>query len=176
MEAMLRDSIDSQVNPTFSRMLTISEGIDFVKYLFNATGGVNFGRPTPNSVLVVDPDIEFVSSLERALANVNLRLVHAVDSMSAAILLERNSYQLMLVETDLPEMPGFNFCLRARAMSAHTKLPVMFLTNNLTTDSRARVLLCGGKEVFGKPVLASELIVKMLMQIMHDEIDAAKPA
>jgi DNA-binding response OmpR family regulator len=176
LEALLRDLISDQENINYSRMLAVAEGIDFLQFLFNATGGVNFGSPNPNSLLLVDPDIELAFSLERTVANFNLRLIHATDSATATMWLDRETYDLIVVEADLPDLSGYTFAMRTRALPAHAKTPVYFLTSTLNGDSRPRVLLAGGKEIFGKPILSSEIIVKALMQIMRDEIDAAKPA
>jgi DNA-binding response OmpR family regulator len=73
-------------------------------------------------------------------------------------------------------MSGYTFAKRARATSTHEKTPVYFLTSSISADSRPRALLAGGKEVFGKPLLTSEIIVKALMQIMRDEINSANAA
>ncbi len=176
VESLLRDLNSDPESINYSRMLTVAEGIDFLKHLFNATGGVNFGSPNPSSVLLIDPDIEFAFTLERAFANFNLRLIQATDSATASLLLERDTFDLMLVESDLPDVSGFNFSLGTRSLPAHGKTPIMFVTSKLDVDSRAHAVLCGGQEIIGKPLLASEVIVKVLMQIMHDQIDAAKPA
>jgi CheY-like chemotaxis protein len=176
LEGLLRDLIAEPENINYGRMLALGEGIDFLQHLFNATGGVNFGSPNANTVLLVDPDIELAFSLERAIANFNLRLVQATDSATASMWLERESYDLIVVEAELPDMSGYTFAKRARATSAHEKTPVYFLTSSINADSRPRALLAGGKEIFGKPLLTSEIIVKALMQIMRDEINSANAA
>lgn len=176
LEGLLRDLIADPENMNYARMLAVSEGIDFLKYLFDATGGANLGSPNPNSVLLVDPDIELAFSLERAIANFNLRLIQATDSATASMWLDRETYDLILVESDLPDMSGYTFAMRARALPTHAQTPVYFLTSALDADARPRALLSGGKEIFGKPLLTSELIVKALMQIMRTEIDAEKTA
>jgi DNA-binding response OmpR family regulator len=175
LEALLRDLLDEPNNISYARLLAVAEGIDFLKYLFNITGGVNFGSPNPNTVMLIDPDIEFSFSMEREFANFNLRLIQATDTATASLILEREPFDLLLVEADLPDLSGFTFCVRTRANQSFAKTPIMFLTSNLTADTRPRAVLSGGKEVFGKPLLASEVITKVLMQVMRDEIDAAKP-
>lgn len=176
LEGLLRDLIAEPENINYSRMLAVSQAIDFLQYLFNATGGVNFGSPTPNTVLLVDPDIELAFSLERSIANFNLRLIQATDSATASMWLDRETYDLIIVEADLPDMSGYTFTMRTRALPTHAKTPVYLLTSTLDADARPRAQLAGGKEIFGKPILTSEIIVKALMQIMRDEIDVAKPA
>jgi len=173
LEALMRELNSEPESITYSRMLTVAEGIDFLKYLFNATGGVNFGSSNPNSVLLIDPDIEFAFTLERAFANFNLRLIQATDSATASMLLERDTFDLMLVESELPDGSGFNFSLRTRSLPAHTKTPIMFVTSRIDADSRPHAVLCGGMDVMGKPLLPSEVIVKVLMQIMRDEIESS---
>jgi DNA-binding response OmpR family regulator len=173
LEGLLRELNSEPNNINYSRMLTVAEGIDFLKYLFNATGGMNFGSPDPSSVMLVDPDIEFAFSLERAMANFNMRLIQATDAATASMLLENQAFELIMMEANLPDASGFNFCLRTRSQAAHSKTPVFFLSENLDIDSRPHAVLCGGKEIIAKPLLASEVIVKALMQIMRDEINAA---
>jgi CheY-like chemotaxis protein len=176
LEALLRDLNDEPHNVNYARILAVSEGIDFIKYLFDVTGGMNFGSPNPNSVLLIDPDIEFAFSMERAFANVNLRLVQATDSGTASLMLDRESYDLILIETDLPDASGYNLSLQTRGTTAHSKTPIMFFGANVDADSRPRAILCGGKEIFGKPLLVSEVVVKALMQVMRDEVEASKRA
>jgi DNA-binding response OmpR family regulator len=127
-------------------------------------------------MLLVDPDIELAFSLERAVANFNLRLIHATDSATASMWLDRETYDLIIVEADLPDMSGYTFGMRARSLQDHAQTPVYFLTSTMDADARPRALLCGGKEIFGKPLLTSEVIVKALMQIMRNEIETEKPA
>lgn len=176
VEALLRDLNSDPESISYSRMLTVAEGIDFLKYLFNATGGVNFGSPNPASVLLIDPDIELAFTLERAFANFNLRLIQATDSITASMLLERDTFELLLMDSELPDTSGFNFAVTTRSIAANAKTPIMFVTSKLDTDSRPHAVLCGGQDIIGKPLLPSEIIVKVLMQIMRDEIDAAHPA
>lgn len=174
LEGLLRDLIADPENVSYARMLAVAEGIDFLQYLFDATGGANFGSPNANNVLLVDPDIELAFSLERAVANFNLRLIQATDSATASMWLDRERYDLIISEADLPDMSGFKFAMRTRALSSHANTPIYFLTSALEADARPRALLSGGKEIFGKPLLTSEIIVKALIQIMRDEIVAAK--
>jgi CheY-like chemotaxis protein len=174
VEALLRDLDSDPEGITYSRMLTVAEGIDFIKHLFNTTGGVNFGSPNPNTVLLIDPDIEFAFILERAFSNFNLRLIQATDSATASMLLERETFDLMLVESELPDFSGFNFSLGTRSLPAHAQTPILLVTSQIDADSRAHAILCGGMDIMGKPLLPSEIVVKVLMQIMHDEIEGAR--
>jgi CheY-like chemotaxis protein len=176
LEALLRDLNDEPNNVNYSRMLTVAEGIDFIKYLFDVTGGMNFGSPNPSTVLLIDPDIEFAFSMERAFANVNLRLVQATDSGTGQLMLDREAYDLILLETDLPDASGYNFSLQIRGTTLHSKTPIMFFGANVDADSRPRAVLCGGKEIFAKPLLVSEVVVKALMQVMRDEVEASQPS
>ena len=87
----------------------------------------------------------------------------AGDGREAMAALERQSFDLMLLDVHMPELDGFQVVegLRRRERSTGDHLPVVALTARAMKDDRERCLKSGMDEYLAKPIRAADLFSVM---------------
>jgi DNA-binding response OmpR family regulator len=162
------------INP--STLRTLASAIDLLGRM--AECGLQSGqRVGANArVLVVDDDAisrrAVTYSLEKARLNST-----AVESPKAAMdMLSQTTYDLVVLDIEMPDMNGYELCSRLRGFAANKRTPVVFVTGLNNFESRASSSMSGGNDFIGKPFLFIELAVKALVHIWRSRIDAARIA
>lgn len=150
-----------------SAMRTVAQGIDLLAHLLERhTPGLDETGSTP-FVLVVDDE-----PLSRRLANLGLEragLAHiSLDASTEAVeLLQRQRFDLVLLDMHMPDLDGCALCRQMRKMPLHATTPVVFVTGQNDLDARAKASLSGGTDFIGKPFHGGELAVKALGHILR---------
>jgi PleD family two-component response regulator len=152
---------------TSSSMRTIASGIDSLNALAQLPTTADQQDPLPPSILVVDDDPISRLAVTRALEKAKLRSVGVSNPLFACELLADNRFDLVFLDIGMPEMSGHELCVRLRAMPAHNKTPVIFVTGLNDFDSRANSSRIGGTDFIAKPFLLSELAVKALYYLLR---------
>lgn len=80
------------------------------------------------SVLVVDDKPANLLALSAVLSPLGVRVVEAESGAQALAHIERESFAVMLLDVQLPEMDGFEVAARVRKMPNGRELPILFLT------------------------------------------------
>jgi PAS domain S-box-containing protein len=126
--------------------------------------------PTPEGLMGVPlrilaaEDNEFNRDLlEHLLARLGLSAAMAVDGREALALLEREPFDLLLLDIHMPELDGFQVigAVRARERTAGGHLPVIALTARSRQEDRERCLRAGMDECLTKPFTAADLWAAM---------------
>ncbi|MEN9575723.1 MAG: hypothetical protein RL514_3578 [Verrucomicrobiota bacterium] len=150
-----------------SAMRTVAQGIDLLAHLLERhTPGLDETGPAP-FVLVVDDE-----PLSRRLANLGLEragLAHlSLDTATEAVgLLQRQRFDLIVLDMHMPDLDGCALCRQLRKMPLHATTPVVFVTGQNDLDARAKASLSGGTDFIGKPFHGGELAVKALGHILR---------
>ncbi|MBI5802638.1 MAG: response regulator [Verrucomicrobia bacterium] len=150
-----------------SAMRTLAQGIDLLANLLERhTPGLEEVGAAP-FVLVVDDE-----PLSRRLAKLGLEragLAHiSLDSSTeAAELLQRQRFDLVLLDMHMPDLDGCELCRRMRKMAFHAATPAVFVTGQNDLKARAQASLSGGTDFIGKPFHCGELAVKALGHILR---------
>jgi DNA-binding response OmpR family regulator len=74
----------------------------------------------------------------------------------------------------MPGMTGFELCTKLRALPAHKKTPVIFVTALTDFESRTSSMMSGGNDFIAKPFLFLELAVKALVYVLRGRLPPAK--
>jgi PAS domain S-box-containing protein len=123
--------------------------------------------------------------LEHMLARLGLAPAMAVNGREALALLEREPFDLLLLDIHMPELDGFQVAgaLRQRERTAGGHLPVIALTARSRKEDRERCLRAGMDECLTKPFSAADLWATMDRVLrkdkggsMKDEKDKTSPA
>jgi signal transduction histidine kinase/DNA-binding response OmpR family regulator len=87
------------------------------------------------------------------------RVVVAADGQQALAALEREAFDLMLMDVQMPEMSGFEATARIRAGETQTglRLPIIAMTAHAMKGDRERCLASGMDGYVSKPILAEAL-------------------
>ena len=80
-------------------------------------------------ILVVDDNEEILDKTKELLERVGYSVVCCNSGKDALAFLSENKVDLVLLDINMPNMNGFDVCLRIRQRHALDDLPVIFLTN-----------------------------------------------
>ena len=160
LEALLFEIIYKKVQPTPSVIQTMAQTVDFLGGLVER-GDTAFSEPMRRpQVLVVDDDAVCTLTTVAALKLARFEVVGTQDPKESLRLLESGSFDLVILDVQMPELDGFQVCERMRKMPQYKSCPVIFFTMSNDVNSRARGALLGASEFLRKPLTPAELTLK----------------
>ena len=110
--------------------------------------------------LVIDDDPELLDTVANALKCAEIRTTPCLTPTQGIEMLEKEGFNLVLLDVGLPDLNGIDVCSRIREMPTHRTTPVVFMTGDATDDTRAQSSLNGGNDFMSKPFNLHELTVK----------------
>jgi CheY-like chemotaxis protein len=167
LEGLLKELLEKPRNINPSTLRTVASAIDFIGILFTCGTEVDKQQIPDAEILVVDDEAISRRALAHALERAKLKCVTIEDPNAALEQLEKNKYDLIFLDVDMPGMNGFELCTKLRAMPAHQKTPVVFVTGLTGFENRANSTMSGGNDFIAKPFLFIELAVKALLYILR---------
>jgi len=173
LEAFLKELHEKPKSITASTLRTIASTIDFLGVLFDSAALPQQSEGLTPNILVVDDEAISRRGVTHALEKARLKSVAVEDPLTAFELLSQKRFDLIFLDVDMPEMNGFELCSKIRALPAHRKTPVVFVTSLNDFESRANSTMSGGTDFIAKPFLFMELAVKALIYLMRARLDAA---
>ena len=160
---------------TPSNLRTIAMTLDYLGVLFGTVHDASVGEPLASRVMVVDDDAVTNRAAIFALRRAHLQTSAVENPLAALKLLAETRYDLVLLDIEMPEINGFDFCRRLRALPGYQKTPVIYVTIHSDFESRAKGVLSGGDDLIAKPFLPIELAVKVVMNLIKSHLPAAVP-
>ena len=160
-----------QLNP--STLRTLGQVIDFLGVLADPANLSRAEEPSTARVVVVDDEPTAVEVIASAMHMANLRHDAANTPAEALKKLDGKEADLIFLDVGLPEMNGFELCTRIRALDAHKRTPIVFLTGMATFQNKAQASLSGGNDFVGKPFNLPELGVKALTWVLKHRLNLA---
>ncbi|MEE8424497.1 MAG: response regulator [Elusimicrobiota bacterium] len=108
---------------------------------------------TKTTILVVDDDAHFRETLSDAMSLKDVEVSGAPNGAEAARLLGRHKPSLILLDVQLPDVHGFNFCRKLKKDQRYRNVPVVLLSAKYTEPAdRAEGLLAGADAYLSKPI------------------------
>jgi diguanylate cyclase (GGDEF)-like protein len=118
------------------------------------------------SVLLVDGDADAQSVVSTVLQRRGFRVTQANCGETAITLLESGaSFNLVLLNLSLPDIPGIEVLARIRARNSITKLPVIVFVDEASNEILFQSMELGANEMLGKPLNLSLLVSRIEMQL-----------
>jgi DNA-binding response OmpR family regulator len=114
-------------------------------------------------LLLVDADPRSVRVLEVSLKNEGFNVTTAADGADALSKLEFATPDLILSDTRLPGMDGYQFVRKLKAQPELSSIPVVFLTSQKSIEDKIRGLELGVEDYLTKPIFVRELITRVNM-------------
>jgi PleD family two-component response regulator len=152
----------------------VASSIDFLGYLFEHGISPDKQDIPASNILVVDDEAISRRAVIYALEKARLKSVTVEDPTVALNLLGENSFDLVFLDVDMPGMNGFELCTKLRALPAHKKTPVVFVTSLTDFESRANSTMSGGNDLIAKPFLFIELAVKALVYVLRGKVEPTR--
>ncbi|GEM_PF-770770 len=120
------------------------------------------GRGVRDSVLVVDDDPGTVKLLAHTIERLGFKVIGHTDARAGLEAAERDHPIAVILDLLMPEMDGFEFLNRLRALPAHRATPVIVWTaKDLTGDERARLAAAAQAVAFKKGGGVASLVAEL---------------
>lgn len=174
-EALLFELQRSPDLITPSCLRTIAMTLDFLGVLFARARDASPDEPLVCQVLVVDDDAVTNRAAIFALNRAFLQARAVEQPLVALKLLAESHYDLVLLDIEMPDINGFEFCQKLRALPGYDKTPVIYVTVHSDFESRAKGVLSGGDDLIAKPFLPIELAVKATMNLIKSRMPVPVP-
>jgi len=174
LEALLKELYEKPKNLNASTLRTLAHTIDFLSVLLEHGSAQEPENLPPPNIMVVDDEAISCRAIIYALEKAHLKCVSVEDPNLALNMLSENPFNLIFLDVDMPGMNGFELCTKLRALPAHAKTPVVFVTGLTDFESRARSTLSGGNDLIAKPFLFMELAVKALNYVLKGQLASGR--
>ena len=119
-----------------------------------------------HSILIVEDDTSINALLKEALEKENYRCTQAFSGTEARMLLQMNSYSVVLLDLMLPGIPGEEVLKEIRKKGSTL---VIVLTARDTIDDKVEYLRSGADDYITKPFDIQEVLARVLVQIRRNE-------
>lgn len=174
MEALLREFRDSPDHLNSSAARTISQGVSFIDQLLSPEVRQQaFEYPASPQILVVDDDEISRKAVTRSLQKGQLTSTDMEDPLKVEEVVSKESYDLIILDVEMPGMNGFELCKKIRFLPGYSKTPVIFVTGLSGFESRKNAAVSGGDDFIAKPFMFLELTVKVLIHLLRPKVEKA---
>ena len=116
------------------------------------------------SILIVDDNATMIQVLSGMLKGV-AQLRFATRGQDALDLMARSVPDLVLLDTEMPGMGGYEVCAAMKADPRLADIPVIFVTSHGETEAEVRALEAGAVDFITKPVNAALLLARVRTQL-----------
>jgi len=110
-----------------------------------------------HKILIVDDIAENIKVAAGFLRKYGYNLSFAMDGTSALEKVDKIQFDLILLDIMLPDMEGFEVCIRLKEMKDYQDVPVIFLTARSDIQSVIKGFESGGADYITKPFNGHEL-------------------
>ena len=117
-------------------------------------------------ILIVDDEKPICDLIQMSLTRAGYHCTCVYDGLAAADILERNVFDLILLDVMLPNADGFELMEYIRPLG----IPVIFLTARGSVDDRVRGLRMGAEDYIVKPFEMKELLARINAVLRRSEI------
>jgi len=120
------------------------------------------------SILLVDDCREFVTLLKNCLDVAGFLVSTAQDGLEALVMLDNNSFDLVVLDLSMPNMDGLEVCRILRSKTPY--IPIIMLTARSDVIDRITGLEAGGDVYLVKPIDFGELLarIKALLRLVKN--------
>ena len=108
-------------------------------------------------ILIVEDDTDISDLIQMNLSMVGYDTKQVYDGKQALEYVEKENFDLIILDVMLPEIDGFSVMERIR----HTNLPVIFLTAKNSISDRVKGLKIGADDYIVKPFECIELLARI---------------
>jgi len=123
-------------------------------------------HPKKQHLLLVDGDAKSLRVMEVSLRQAGYHVTSAVNGLDAWEKCEAAAPDLVISDTRLPEMDGFELCARLKSDRRFSSIPFVFLSSQKELEHKVRGLELGVEDYLTKPIYIQEIVtrVKILLQ------------
>src|SRR6202790_4822077 len=115
--------------------------------------------PQPSSVLVVDDEAALRRTLRASLVTSGFAVEEAGNGTEAIVAIQRRSFDLVLLDVNMPGMSGVEVCRQIRAVAP--QMGIIMVTVRDAEEDKVRALEAGADDYVTKPFRFRELIARL---------------
>src|SRR5690242_2009431 len=122
-------------------------------------------------LLLVDGDPKSLRVMEVSLKKAGFSVTTAIHGKDALEKVQISPPDLVLADTKMPEMDGFELCKALKSDERFRHIPYVFLTNQKSVEFKVKGLELGGDDYLTKPIYIKEIVtrVKMILAKVEKE-------
>src|SRR5262249_49402831 len=116
-------------------------------------------------LLLVDGDAKSLRVMEVSLKKAGFSVTTASDGKDALQKIQISPPDLVLSDTRLAELDGFELCRRLKGDERLKQIPFVFLTSQKAVEFKVRGLEMGGEDYLTKPIYIKEIVTRAAMTL-----------
>jgi two-component system, sensor histidine kinase and response regulator len=128
-----------------------------------------------HSIMIVDDTPTNILLLECYLGGQGYAMRSFQRGEPALLSATENPPDLVLLDITMPEMNGFEFCRKFKAIESCRKIPVIFISAHTDTESKVRAFKEGGVDYITSPFQPDEVLARvrthLMLRAQHEEIE-----
>jgi two-component system response regulator AtoC len=124
--------------------------------------------PTEARLLFIDDDVEVCSAVSTTLTQRGYDVVCANAGADALALLEREEFDAVVSDLQMPGMSGLELCRRAHA--TRPSLPVVLVTAFGSMETAVGAIRAGAYDFISKPIQMPELLLTLARALEHRQL------
>ncbi|WP_416668048.1 response regulator [Egbenema bharatensis] len=122
-------------------------------------------RPLQATVMVVDDDIQILTTLQQLLIPWGLHVSVLDNPLLFLDTLEANPPDLLILDIEMPHISGIELCQEVRNDPRWSELPVLFLTAHTDAATTQQVFTAGADDYVSKPIVGPELVTRIFNRL-----------
>ncbi len=116
---------------------------------------------TKSNLLLVDGDLRSLRVLEVSLRKSGFHVTTAKDAGEAFALIDSAQPDLIISDTNLPGLDGFEFCKQIKSKEEWEEVPFIFLTKESSIEHKIKGLELGVEDYLTKPIYIKEVLTRV---------------
>src|SRR5688572_27749055 len=121
----------------------------------------------PGALLVVDDNEDNRDVLSRRLRQKGFLVTVAADGVDALACIERESYDLVLLDVEMPGMSGLEVLTQVRSHRSQTQLPVIMVTARSEGADIVEAFGLGANDYLTKPIDFAVAVARIRTHLAH---------
>ena len=110
-------------------------------------------------VLLVEDEVPLAKLVCEYLEDEGFEIDHAVKASQAMELLDKHDFDVLILDINLPDMSGFEFCKQIRQRGIN--IPTIMLTARHSLEDKEQGFLAGTDDYLVKPFAMQELVMRL---------------
>ena len=119
------------------------------------------------TILIVEDEQRLAEILKKQFEDFGFRTEIALDGYVGKQLIEKNNYNLIILDINLPLINGYELCMEIR--KSNSKIPIIMLTALGTTDNKITGFDAGADDYVIKPFDFRELLARVNVFLKRSE-------
>ncbi len=116
-------------------------------------------RASRRRILIVEDELSLATFLGHELEDLNFAVDLAHDGATVLEILEKERYDLLILDLNLPSIDGMSLLQRVRP--TYPRLPILILTACTAVENKVAALECGADDYLTKPFSLAELLARV---------------